>query len=181
MSTLTVKELSHPAGEVIKIAAGKTLDLKSQGSVTMPTGSLLQTITANYNSLIQGTSSSDTEATSALRVAITPSSAASRFLVTITYQVTVQGGNTLAVVKAKRSTDGGSSFSDLTNYQSASDNEAHRNTTGSTLFDTTTQVYLDVPNTTNALVYSIFMNTNGQLNFNDNGGGARIIVQEIQG
>ena len=42
MSTLEVKELSHPSGEVIKIAAGKTLDLKSQGSVTMPTGSVLK-------------------------------------------------------------------------------------------------------------------------------------------
>ena len=31
MSTLEVKELSHPSGEVIKIAAGKTLDLKQSG------------------------------------------------------------------------------------------------------------------------------------------------------
>ena len=38
MSTLELKELSHPSGEVIKIASGKTLDLKSQGSVTMPSG-----------------------------------------------------------------------------------------------------------------------------------------------
>jgi len=42
MSTLSIKELSHPAGEVIKIAAGKTLDLNSQGDVVMPTGSVLQ-------------------------------------------------------------------------------------------------------------------------------------------
>ena len=45
MSTLELKELSHPSGEVIKIAAGKTLDLKSQGSVTMPTGSVVQVVT----------------------------------------------------------------------------------------------------------------------------------------
>jgi hypothetical protein len=44
MSTLEVKELSHPAGEVLKIAAGKTLDLKSQGDVIMPTGSVIQVI-----------------------------------------------------------------------------------------------------------------------------------------
>ena len=44
MSTLSIKELSHPSGEVIKIAAGKTLDLNSQGSVTMPTGSVLQVV-----------------------------------------------------------------------------------------------------------------------------------------
>ena len=44
MSTLELKELSHPSGEVIKIASGKTLDLKSQGSVTMPSGSVLQVV-----------------------------------------------------------------------------------------------------------------------------------------
>lgn len=36
MSTLELKELSHPAGEVLKIAAGKTLDLNSQGTVILP-------------------------------------------------------------------------------------------------------------------------------------------------
>ena len=50
MSTLEVKELSHPAGEVIKIASGKTLDLKSQGSVTMPTGSVIQVASVGYPS-----------------------------------------------------------------------------------------------------------------------------------
>jgi len=53
MSTLELKELSHPAGEVIKIAAGKTLDLKSQGTTTLPTGSVLQvqnfTVTADQS------------------------------------------------------------------------------------------------------------------------------------
>lgn len=44
MSVIEVKELSHPAGEVLKIAAGKTLDLHSQGSVTMPAGSALQMV-----------------------------------------------------------------------------------------------------------------------------------------
>ena len=52
MSTLSIKELSHPAGEVLKIAAGKTLDLNSQGSVTMPTGSVIQYATANITSPI---------------------------------------------------------------------------------------------------------------------------------
>ncbi len=48
MSTLELKELSHPAGEVIKIASGKTLDLKSQGTTTLPTGSVLQ-VKQSYN------------------------------------------------------------------------------------------------------------------------------------
>jgi len=44
MSTLTLKELSAPAGEVIKIAAGKTLDLHSQGTTKMPAGSVIQVV-----------------------------------------------------------------------------------------------------------------------------------------
>jgi hypothetical protein len=81
MSTLELKELSHPSGEVIKIAAGKTLDLKSQGSVTMPTGSVLQVvsftlsstfITSSYNSFVDF-----------LSATITPSSTSSKILVTV--------------------------------------------------------------------------------------------------
>ena len=48
MSTLTLKELSAPTGEVIKIAAGKTLDLHSQGTTKMPAGSVIQVI-QTYN------------------------------------------------------------------------------------------------------------------------------------
>ena len=50
MSSISVKELSHPAGEVIKIASGKTLDLNSQGSVTMPAGSVIQVASTGYPS-----------------------------------------------------------------------------------------------------------------------------------
>jgi hypothetical protein len=57
MSTLEVKELSHPSGEVIKIAAGKTLDLKSQGSVTMPTGSVIQVVSQKFNPSVVSTTS----------------------------------------------------------------------------------------------------------------------------
>jgi len=57
MSTLEVKELSHPAGQVIKIAAGKTLDLNSQGTLVLPTiphakmpsGSVLQVVSQKFN------------------------------------------------------------------------------------------------------------------------------------
>jgi len=80
MSTLTVKELSAPTGEVIKIAAGKTLDLKSQGTTTLPTGSVLQ--------VIQTTSDTTTEltvvntwTTVGTAATITPTSASSKILV----------------------------------------------------------------------------------------------------
>jgi len=82
MSTLTLKELSAPTGEVIKIAAGKTLDLKTQGSVTMPTGSVLQVVSTTKTDTFVVTSNSFVDITG-LTATITPSSASSKILVTV--------------------------------------------------------------------------------------------------
>ena len=83
MSSISVKELSHPAGEVIKIAAGKTLDLKTQGSVTMPTGSVLQVVEAV---LEQGSASvvttSQSYVTTGLTASITPKQVGSKIIAT---------------------------------------------------------------------------------------------------
>ena len=65
MSTLVIKELSAPSGEVIKIAAGKTLDLNSQGTLVlptvphakMPTGSVLQVVQGTTTTLVESTAS----------------------------------------------------------------------------------------------------------------------------
>ena len=85
MSSISVKELSHPAGEVIKIAAGKTLDLKSQGTTTLPTGSVLQVIqTVKTDSSI--ISSSSFTNIPVLSVAITPSSTSSKIYVSYSVQ-----------------------------------------------------------------------------------------------
>jgi len=83
MSTLELKELSHPSGEVIKIASGKTLDLKSQGSVTMPSGSVLQVV--NFISTAKTSQSASTTDTmvSDITKSITPLAANSKFLITI--------------------------------------------------------------------------------------------------
>jgi len=77
MSTLTLKELSAPTGEVIKIAAGKTLDLNSQGSVIMPTGSVLQVVSTSNSSSISTSSSSYVEISANFRPVITPTLATS--------------------------------------------------------------------------------------------------------
>jgi len=101
MSTLEVKELSHPAGQVIKIASGKTLDLKSQGSVTMPTGSVLQVVnfqTGAY-SAASGTLPHDdtvpqnTEGTEFMSIAITPTSAASKLKIEVNIRGSMSGGS----------------------------------------------------------------------------------------
>jgi hypothetical protein len=77
MSSISVKELSHPAGQVIKIAAGKTLDLKSQGTTTLPTGSVLQVTNAQNGSNLSTNSTSYIELTSNFRPTITPTSTSS--------------------------------------------------------------------------------------------------------
>jgi len=82
MSTLELKELSHPAGQVIKIAAGKTLDLKTQGSVTMPTGSVLQVVSSTKTDTFSVTGTTFTDVPD-LSVTITPTSTSSKILVSV--------------------------------------------------------------------------------------------------
>ena len=83
MSTLELKELSHPSGEVIKIASGKTLDLNSQGSVTMPTGSVLQVVNFISTAKTSQSSSQTDTIVSDITKSITPLAANSKFLITI--------------------------------------------------------------------------------------------------
>jgi len=82
MSTLELKELSHPSGEVIKISAGKTLDLKSQGSVTMPTGGIIQVVNGNTSTAVTSTATS-TWVDTGITATITPTSTSSKIIVQI--------------------------------------------------------------------------------------------------
>ena len=79
MSTITVKELAAPTGFDLKIAAGETLDLKSQGTVTMPTGSVLQVVSMETTALNATSSTSYVDST--ITLAITPSATSSKVLV----------------------------------------------------------------------------------------------------
>jgi hypothetical protein len=85
MSALEVKELSHPAGEVLKIAVGKTLDLHSQGSVTMPAGSTLQMV-SGYRTT-SATTTSNTLNSTGFTASITPKAIGSKLHVQIVTNV----------------------------------------------------------------------------------------------
>mgnify|MGYP003648024079 CR=1 FL=1 len=114
MSTLEVKELSHPSGEVIKIAAGKTLDLNSQGTLVLPTiphakmpsGSVLKaesymqanTITVSNNSVLTSLSS----------YTFVPVGSGSKFL--ITYFLYANWGSTNQGFGARMYKDGSELF-----------------------------------------------------------------------
>ena len=98
MSTLELKELSHPAGEVIKIASGKTLDLNSQGTLVLPTiphakmpsGSVLQVVDS-YS--IQTVSSSSTTRFTLNTLSVTPIGTGSKFAITFFLQANWGGYN----------------------------------------------------------------------------------------
>ena len=96
MSTLELKELSAPAGEVIKIAAGKTLDLNSQGSVTMPSGSVLQVVTSFFNTSVASASTS--YVSTGHSVTITPKESTSKILLSLTGGVAAQSTNRFMTV-----------------------------------------------------------------------------------
>ena len=147
MSTLTVKELSHPAGEVLKISAGKVLDLKSQGSVTMPTGSVLQVISAtNTNSANSGfllATSSATYTAGALSASITPSSTSSKILVIINTVQYRAGSSSYTVYRGSTNIGGGNNgFARLSGANST--------------WLPMGISYLDSPSTTSATTYQLY-------------------------
>mgnify|MGYP003638468976 CR=1 FL=1 len=112
MSTLELKELSHPSGEVIKIAAGKTLDLKSQGTTTLPTGSVLQVVQHHTNSKLTVNSTT----TKVIETSLTTKMANSKILCTISVSFGNFDGYTDDDIALALGYKVGSSGSSSTNY-----------------------------------------------------------------
>ena len=172
-------------GVVTAADLASTLDLSSK-TVTLPAGvggKVLQVARAAVQTQVNTTSSTDIEASTSYRVTVTPQSASSKFLVIIAFHIVVNGGVNVAVVKPKRSTDGGSNFVNLTDLTTGVNLENFRNPSGSGEFTQTADLFLDEPNTTNAVTYSIFLKSDGSnvLRLNDGGNGSRLIVMEIAG
>ena len=80
MSTITVKELAAPTGFDLKIASGETLDLKSQGTVTMPTGTILRQFFTRITGNLNTTSTSYVDLGGS--ITLTPLSTSSKFFIT---------------------------------------------------------------------------------------------------
>jgi hypothetical protein len=172
MSTLELKELSHPAGEVIKIAAGKTLDLKTQGSVTMPTGSVLQVVYGSTTTEVNTTSS--TYVDTGITATITPSSTSNKILVTWSLQIFNSGSaghhRTMLVKDSTQLREFGF------NMYAAS----------STLMAVSSQQHLDSPSTTSATTYKLQVkvgsgSVNCQYDDSNGDGVSTITLMEIQG
>ena len=173
MSTLEVKELSHPAGQVIKIASGKTLDLKSQGSVTMPTGSVLQVVQATGTTLQEGTSTAYVNYTYC-NATITPSSTSSKILVMF------EGDTRLWENNAANAQQRQVIYRDATLVSRETDTRIYDyGASGSQLNTAAVINHLDSPSTTSAITYKLYYKkvAGDAAGF----GNASITLMEIQG
>ena len=174
MSTLTVKEISAPTGEVIKIAAGKTLDLHSQGTTKMPAGSVLQVVQGVYST--QTTISTTAYTDSGLSASITPSSTSNKILITWTTHAALTNGSTRGW-GCKLLRNSTAVYTEGTNYRTYGDSN-----TGDIRL-TVPQSHLDSPSTTSAITYKVQVsahNTAGT-QFNQASSETQITLMEIQG
>jgi hypothetical protein len=180
MSTITVKELAAPTGFDLKIAAGETLDLKSQGTVTMPTGSILQVKSTFKNDTFTSSSTSFVDITG-LSVAITPSSTASKILVTVSFLSGATGENSPRFNLVRDSTT-------IAQPTGSTPSTVHLNTYSNVAPNPACIVFLDSPSTTSATTYKLQGRTDGNsFVINRRGDNANttsistITVMEVQG
>lgn len=170
MSTLTVKELAAPAGFDIKLASGETLDLKTNGTVTMPAGAVLQVITAETSTTVSLATTTYTDI--GLTATITPSATNSKILVFWTqhcrHNANTAGTGSQLVRGSTAVWTTGSPF-----YTYAASGASHR--------DATDFRYLDSPNTTSAVTYKIQAASNDSVSvsFNDNNNQSSILLMEV--
>ncbi len=169
MSTLTVKELAAPTGYDLKIASGETLDLKSQGTVTMPTGSVLQVVSTSTMGNIAIASSSFVD--TGLGASITPSSTSNKILIMLSGGALTcnNQGRRLVSVIYRDSTI-------LTNSQTM------HNSPYDPFFDVHSITYLDSPSSTSSISYDVYAKQiNGSVYFNTGDGGVSLTLMEIAG
>ena len=173
MSTLELKELSHPSGEVIKIAAGKTLDLKSQGTTTLPTGSVLQVINVTFATLVN--ISVDTFSDTGMSLTITPTSATSKILLFASHNGIYRTGASYLGSTLNRNSTQLIRFDGSAGYDVGS---------GSHYYTGSSVSYLDSPATTSATTYKTQFksgNNADPVGINIDGAVSTLTAMEIQG
>jgi len=146
MSTLEVKELAAPTGFDLKIASGETLDLKSQGTVTMPTGSVLQVVHVVDTTRVTISATSFTAVH--ISAAITPISTSSKILIHLNFGI---NDNTTSDVTGFTTIYRGS-----TNLGNSTSGFAKLRCTSARMETMQSIMYLDSPATTSATTYSLY-------------------------
>ena len=187
MSTLEVKELSHPSGEVIKIASGKTLDLNSQGTLVLPTvphakmpsGSVLQVVSAV--NITDDSATSSTWVDSSKTLNITPTSTSSKILLMLNTNIYGSIGTAYWGLRWVRVVGGSSTPLGHATYG----NSYARTAVAHDFFGGVGMSYVDSPSTTSEITYKIqFYSPHGSnyVGFGVNSGNATTMtIMEIQG
>jgi hypothetical protein len=146
--------------------------LSGMTSASMPTGSVLQVVYANYNTDTSVNSTSDIS--SGLTASITPSSSSSKILITANIPIRMNGDIACDVNLYKAS----SSIFLVGNDAGDNGTSAHENM-GPYSF-----CYLDSPSTTSATTYTVYVRSTGgsaTLNVFSNGQYGTMTLQEIAG
>ena len=180
MSTLTVKELAAPTGYDLKIASGETLDLKSQGTVTMPAGAVLQVVYGYTNSATNVASTSYTDI--GLSANITPSSTSSKILVTYQIQCLLTDSTADRGYSIKTLRDSTNVYEPSSTYANGYIyNPSTTTAVQNTAFSSGT--FLDSPSSTNSITYKCQAKSlDGRVaGINGTGGRLMITLMEIAG
>ena len=181
MSTLEVKELSHPAGQVIKIASGKTLDLHAQGTTKMPAGSVIQVLTTRLATSLSTSSTSFVDLGES--ITITPKYANSLIYVMFKSHVYLSSGNADWKAVCFRMLRGSTILAGSENDGNFSIG-IHTTATNTHLMTNCVKDYTDLPNTTSAIVYKPQVVARGgigiQVNSAHAGGGSMTIMEISQ-
>ena len=180
MSTLEVKELSHPAGEVIKIASGKTLDLKSSGTTTLPTGSVLQVVHGSTTTGVISTTQNSFVG-SGCTATITPTSTSSKILIIGNLAINCDqssGSDNQANTGIKRGStviSGVIGYDELRSYIAGTSANIHGSRVPCN--------FLDSPSTTSATTYELIgsLRLGSRINMQMNLQPSTITLMEIQG
>ena len=174
MSTLTVKELAAPTGYDLKIASGETLDLKSQGTVTMPTGSVLQVVSDTHQGQLL-LSSAGSWVDTGLSLTITPSSTSSKihlqYVFPNIYFSSAAAGLSFRILRNSTSV-----FTPSIHYE--------RYSSQSGIHMGYANIALDSPSSTSAITYKVqaVLYNSTAVRINDNGGTRdTLIAMEIAG
>ena len=180
MSTLTVKELEAPTGYDLKIAAGETLDLKSQGTVTMPTGSTLAVYEDTHatSATFQSTSWADV----GLTITLTPKSTSSKFFCTWSLQGQFEGGNSGLGTRIIRTVGA----SETVVYTSETGYDLYTANTGDGVRIRAQYSTLDTPNTASSTNYRVQIKNNasgsaGAVSLNNANNPTSFHIWEVQG
>ena len=173
MSTLTVKELAAPTGYDLKIASGDTLDLKSQGTVTMPTGSVVQVKQAGKVGEVS--TASTTFVKYGMEVSITPKATSSKILILVVSELELSTASDYAALDFYRKIGSGTANFNLTGQ---SRGFGMSQNIGRTLQSLS---FLDSPNTTDAVVYDLaFRRFSGSGNIHLGGSGESSYIQVME-